>query len=405
MLKIKLSNMKIIVIIFIVIFICLYNLNKNFRDNYLNTQYIDKILSKVNKFNYIKLPRGINKDNFTKYLNLGNASFQKRNIKKMWLGYTNLVYPKFENYSDELKNKNIHKISNHRLGNNKKVGINKKVANNKIKEINNRISEVISMNLINDNSFTCQVPNIGINITQLKNNRICGMARPMGADLKDSIVSFYCSDINDCEVKLTQTLEYLYYMGIRCYVNLESFDYREQQDQHDMELKVWSKFDNTKYLHLPTIDMSGIDETNLEKLQDLYETYSDMPIVIHCLCGLGRTGNAILFLILCNNLFREYKCDEVFPFLTYYNIFSENFSSKSAEELFRFFYYDGMYRLHPFYFNLLIDRINKINTCIAKIKRKPFYLYKKYVDTDNWATEGSIIKWLENKKTKNYMFT
>ena len=234
------------------------------------------------------------------------------------------------------------------------------------------------------------------------------MARPMGSDLKESIEGFYCNSLDDCEKKLITTLSYLHYMGIRCYVNLESFDYRERMwaPEWDMDLSAWTRFDNTKYLHLPTTDMKGIDETNLEKLQDLYETYPDMPIVIHCLCGLGRTGNAILFLILCNNLFGEYKCDKVFPFELYKNILTINFNPWAAEELFRINYYNGKYnKMDAFYLNLFLDRINKINTCIAKLRRKPFYLYKKLVESDNWERDGPIDKWMENKKTKNYMYT
>ena len=229
------------------------------------------------------------------------------------------------------------------------------------------------------------------------------MSRPKGADVKESIEEeHFCINLENCRTKLNATLQKIYNRGFRGYVNLESFensDYISYGNYGDMEKNKWESLENTEYLHLPTIDMKPIKKDHLEKLLQLYDNNPDIDIIIHCLCGKGRTGNAILFLVLNNNLHQEYNPIEIFPYQIYKDYIVNNFNPKSGNELFNMGNENLSISIN-FYCNLFLKRINEINTYIGINKQIPFYLYKPFIkDVHNWANDGPIQNWLENKKT------
>ena len=172
----------------------------------------------------------------------------------------------------------------------------------------------------------------------------------------------------------------------------------------DLEQEIWEELggeeENTIYENLPTLDMSGISKINLGKIQQFYERNTNINIVFHCYCGKGRTGNAILFLILYNNLFRDYNCNDVFPFETYYEIMRDNFHELTTQELFRIQKSEFLdINKFSFFLNLFIDRLNKINTYIGRKENKDYYLYKKFVkDQDHWIKDQTIQEWLDHYK-------
>ena len=295
-------------------------------NNEKKVKEVEDILSNVTKGNYPVVPNKLNSENFTLFLNNEYKSFQKRPIEDMWKDYTDSVYPEDEydeNLSSEItvrgvtkkkrrqkkikkkktikkrrnsKNKNIKRDKNIKTDKNIKRDKNtKKHKNSKKKGGANNIRD------IDDRNFACDVPECGINLTQLGGERIFGMARPNGADVKESVEEeCFCFDLDDCIKKLGETLQQIYNRNIRGYINLESLETRDNGvhgDYGDLEQEIWEELgreeENTIYENLPTLDMSGISKINLGKIQEFYEINSNINIVFHCYCGKGRTGNAI----------------------------------------------------------------------------------------------------------------
>ena len=132
--------------------------------------------------------------------------------------------------------------------------------------------------------------------------------------------------------------------------------------------------------------MSGISKINLEKIQQFYERNTNINIVFHCYCGKGRTGNAILFLILYNNLFRIIIV-MMFSLLKHIMNNERQFSRINNTRIIQ----DSVnFDINKFsFFNLFIDRLNKINTYIGRKENKDYYLYKKF-EQDYWIKDQTI---------------
>ena len=134
--------------------------------------------------------------------------------------------------------------------------------------------------------------------------QIFGMSRPLGADYNKDKSRGWCEGTKeDCKRILRRILPKIFNTryedkNIDGYINLEKIEDRE--DTKDYEKEIWDNLTNNtyKYLNLPTGDMKCISEVHLSELIDYYEVQKDTPFVIHCACGKGRTGNAVLLLKL-----------------------------------------------------------------------------------------------------------
>lgn len=363
---------------------------------------IIEILKKVNKSNFKQIPKGLTKENFANYLKIDGLCESKKTLKSMWDDYTRLVYVKYPNYIDELREQQKSKVG--KLKKSKSKVRKLKKSNSKMKLKGGSNPAPVQDEIIDDNNFYCDVPNDGINVTKLTDQRIYGMARPNGADIMSSIAEeHFCFYLNDCRIKLNSTLTKIYNKNIRGYVNLEDFDdygkdYFTYGNYGDLEKIQWESMADTKYLNLSTKDMHAIEEDDLSAISNLYDENPDMSIIFHCLCGKGRTGNAILSLVLNNGLgLGEYDPHVVFPYVNYRMYIRNNFHIKTATELFRVNPMENYY-IDPFHLNLFLERINKINTFIGKKRAKPFYLYTMF-DIGNVNHQWiNINNWLENKK-------
>ena len=238
----------------------------------------------------------------------------------------------------------------------------------------------------------CDPPLNGIYLTNLTGTNIYGMARPIGADIDEDIKYGDCADIGDCRIKLYMNMDGIYNIGIRGYINLENPE--ERLTTTDFEKNIWENLKpekNTTYENPKTTDMEEISIENLGKIDIYYEANKDSPIVVHCLCGKGRTGNAILFLLFNNIDTYVYNPQEVFSYAIHRGYINDNFAVNTSKEVFRYESYPGSVSNDNFEINLFLTRLNNINEYIGHKNKQPFRIYKLFNNTDEWDT---IDSWL-----------